>query len=255
MNKKRFQLGDSMAYMHNHDCDMRAYVLHVSSLDPNASDFDTNASQSNGKNPPPAAQPPVLNVHSASSITQTTIHISGSCSYSGTKPSSVGIYMGTSQESMSRVDSDNINHNKNPFDIWYDLTDLTPGTTYYYQLYAIAGEEEIKTQILSFTTAAQDEPPTIHSKSAKNITPTSVRIEGNCAYSGARPSSVGLYLGTDTASMPRVDSDNINHNKNPFDIWYDLNNLSPSTTYYYQLYAVVDGETYTSTVLSFTTPN
>lgn len=57
------------------------------------------------------------------------------------------------------------------------------------------------------------------------------------------------------ASMPRVDSDNINHNKNPFDIWYDLNNLSPSTTYYYQLYAVVDGETYTSTVLSFTTPN
>ncbi len=253
MNKKRFQLGDSMAYMHNHDCDMRAYVLHVSSLDPNASDFDPNASQSNGKNPPPAAQPPVLNVHSASSITQTTVHISGSCSYSGTKPSSVGIYMGTSQESMSRVDSDNINHNKNPFDIWYDLTDLTPGTTYYYQLYAIAGEEEIKTQILSFTTAAQDEPPTIHSKSAKNITPTSVRIEGNCAYSGARPSSVGLYLGTDTASMPRVDSDNINHNKNPFDIWYDLSNLAPGTEYYYQLYAIVNGKEYTSEIRSFRT--
>jgi hypothetical protein len=109
--------------------------------------------------------------------------------------------------------------------------------------------------LLSVPVTMTKEPPTIHSKSAKNITPTSVRIEGNCAYSGARPSSVGLYLGTDTASMPRVDSDNINHNKNPFDIWYDLNNLSPSTTYYYQLYAVVDGETYTSTVLSFTTPN
>ena len=109
--------------------------------------------------------------------------------------------------------------------------------------------------LLSVSVTMTKEPPTIHSKSAKNITPTSVRIEGNCAYSGARPSSVGLYLGTDTASMPRVDSDNINHNKNPFDIWYDLNNLSPSTTYYYQLYAVVDGETYTSTVLSFTTPN
>ena len=108
--------------------------------------------------------------------------------------------------------------------------------------------------LLSVPVTMTKEPPTIHSKSAKNITPTSVRIEGNCAYSGARP-SVGLYLGTDTASMPRVDSDNINHNKNPFDIWYDLNNLSPSTTYYYQLYALVDGETYTSTVLSFTTPN
>lgn len=34
MNKKRFQLGDSLAYEHTHDCDMGAYVLHVSSLDP-----------------------------------------------------------------------------------------------------------------------------------------------------------------------------------------------------------------------------
>ena len=253
MNKKRFQLGDSMAYMHNHDCDMRAYVLHVSSLDPNAPGSDSNPPGSNNGNPPPVAQPPVLNVHSASSITQTTVHISGNCSYSGTKPSSVGIYMGTSQDSMSRVDSDNINHNKNPFDIWYDLTGLTPGTTYYYQLYAITGEDESKTQVLSFTTAAQDEAPEIHSKSAKNITKTSARIEGNCAYSGARPSSVGLYLGINADSMSRVDSDNINHNKNPFDIWYDLSSLMPGTEYYYQLYAIVNGKEYTSEIRSFQT--
>lgn len=251
MNKKRFQLGDSMAYMHNHNCDMRAYVLHVSSLDPNVYE-DNNGNNTNPKNPP-AAQAPVLHADSASNVTPTTAHISGNCSYSTPKPSSVGIYLGTSQSSMSRVDSDTINHNKNPFDIWYDLSDLTPGTTYYYQLYAVAGEEEITTQVLSFTTPNQDQPPVIRTKPASNITQTSVRIDGSCSYSGAKPSSVGLYLGTKTTTMPKVDSDTINHNKNPFDIWYTVDNLTPGVQYYYQLYAIVNGEEYTSEVRSFRT--
>ena len=259
MNKKRFQLGDSMAYMHNHDCDMRAYVLHVSSLDPNAPGSDSNPPGSNNGNPPPVAQPPVLNVHSASSITQTTVHISGNCSYSGTKPSSVGIYMGTSQDSMSRVDSDNINHNKNPFDIWYDLSSLMPGTEYYYQLYAIVNGKEYTSEIRSFQTEDTERPAVadiyLRATGATKLTSTSVRLNGTCRYGDVRPSSVGLHFGASTDSILKTDSDIINHNKNPFDIWYDLNNLSPGTTYYYQLYAIVDGEKYCSTMLTFTTPN
>ena len=259
MNKKRFQLGDSMAYMHNHDCDMRAYVLHVSSLDPNAPGSDSNPPGSNNGNPPPVAQPPVLNVHSASSITQTTVHISANCSYSGTKPSSVGIYMGTSQDSMSRVDSDNINHNKNPFDIWYDLSSLMPGTEYYYQLYAIVNGKEYTSEIRSFQTEDTERPAVadidLRATGATKLTSTSVRLNGTCRYGDVRPSSVGLHFGASTDSILKTDSDIINHNKNPFDIWYDLNNLSPGTTYYYQLYAIVDGEKYCSTMLTFTTPN
>ena len=41
----------------------------------------------------------------------------------GKKPSEVGIYFGTSENGMSKVANDVINHNKNPFDMWYDLND------------------------------------------------------------------------------------------------------------------------------------
>lgn len=248
MDRKRFQLGDSMAYQHNHSCDMRAYVLHVSSLDPNYSGSSTIADKQ-------APVPPVLNVNSAQNLTSTSVKITGSCSYSGAKPSSVGIYMGTSANSMSKVDSDTINHNKNPFDIWYDINNLTPGTTYYYRLYAIAGNEEITTQTLSFTTPdiEQEQAPDIRTKSPTNITQTTARINGSCSYSGTKPSSVGLHLGSDPSSILEVDSDTINHNKNPFDIWYDLDNLTPDTEYYYQLYAIVGGKKYTSSVQSFRT--
>lgn len=246
MDRERFQLGDSMAYMHNHSCDMRAYVLHVSSLDPNY----VGSGEIIDKEEP---VPPVLNVDSAQNLTSTSVKITGSCSYNTTKPSSVGIYMGTSENSMSVVDSDIINHNKNPFDIWYDISNLTPGTTYYYRLYAMAGDDEIMTQILSFTTPDVEQAPDLCTKSTTNITQTTAKVNGSCSYSGTKPSSVGLYLGTSPSSIIEVDSDVINHNKNPFDIWYDLDNLTPGTQYYYQLYAVVEGKVYTTSVQSFRT--
>ncbi|MDR2898942.1 MAG: hypothetical protein LBU94_01355 [Clostridiales bacterium] len=58
--------------------------------------------------------------------------------------------------------------------------------------------------------------------------------------------------------MRKVASDNnINHNKNPFDTWYDLNSeageyLDAGDTYYYMFYAMVDGKEFTSGVKSFT---
>jgi hypothetical protein len=57
--------------------------------------------------------------------------------------------------------------------------------------------------------------------------------------------------------MSVVGKDTINHNKNPFDMWYNLNNngvtLSPATTYYWQCYATVNGVIYYGSVQSFTT--
>lgn len=243
MNKERFQLGDSLAYMHKHDCDMRAYVLPVSRLDPSVQVTDWT---------PPEPVAPTLNVYAASSVTQTTAHITGSCSYSNDKPSSVGIYLGTSEGSMSIVDSDVINHNKNPFDIWYDLSGLSPNTTYYYKLYANSAGGETYSSTLTFTTPGEQRPE-IHITDTTSITQNAARVNGTCAYSGTRPSSVGLYLGTSSSSMSKADSDVINHKKNPFDIWYDLTGLSAGTTYYYQLYAIVGGQEYLSEQGSFTT--
>ena len=134
-----------------------------------------------------------------------------------------------------------------------------PGTEYYYQLYAIVNGKEYTSEIRSFQTEDTERPAVadidLRATGATKLTSTSVRLNGTCRYGDVRPSSVGLHFGASTDSILKTDSDIINHNKNPFDIWYDLNNLSPGTTYYYQLYAIVDGEKYCSTMLTFTTPN
>ena len=97
---------------------------------------------------------------------------------------------------------------------------------------------------------------TLKSASYKNLKENSVQLRGTCQYSGTRPSEVGLYLGTSSNNMSKVDSDKINHTKNPFDIWYDRSGLKPGTTYYWRLYAVVNGTTVWNSdgVQSFRTP-
>lgn len=201
---------------------------------------------------------PNIKATNATKITATTVQVNGTCGYSGKRPSSVGLYFGTSQDALSKKDSDKINHNKNPFDIWYNLSGLSPNTTYYYQLYAMVNGQEYLSSVKSFTTKSEESTVqsgdiTIKATKATKVKKNSVQVNGTCKYSGKRPSSVGLYFGTSQDSMTKKDSDKINHKKNPFDIWYNLKNLSPGTTYYYQLYAIVDGTEYLSNVLSVTT--
>lgn len=96
-------------------------------------------------------------------ITETNAKVNGQVSYSGPRPSEVGIYFGISPDNMSKVARDSINHNKNPFDMWYDLNGeagqyLSPGTTYYWQCYAIVNGSETKGEVKSFSSAGP--PPT-----------------------------------------------------------------------------------------------
>lgn len=95
-----------------------------------------------------------LSVSSVTNIAQTTARVNASCAYgAGCRPSSVGLYLGTSPSSLSYWKSDDgITHNKNPFDIWYNLSDLSAGTTYYYQFYAKTDRGEVRSEVNSFTT-------------------------------------------------------------------------------------------------------
>ena len=91
---------------------------------------------------------------------------------------------------------------------------------------------------------------------ADDITSFNATVRGTVSYSGSRPSEVGIYFGTSPDSMNRVARDSINHNKNPFDMWYDLNGeagqyLSPGATYYWQCYAIVDGNETRGEIKSF----
>ena len=196
-----------------------------------------------------------VTVSGASNITASSVRLDGSCSYTGTRPSSVGVYMGTSSGNMTKWGSDSINHNKNPFDIWYNLSGLSAGTTYYYKFYAIVNGKEVVSSTKSFTTknAEASSTASVTVSGASNITASSVRLDGSCSYTGTRPSSVGVYMGTSSGNMTKWGSDSINHNKNPFDIWYNLSGLSAGTTYYYKFYAIVNGKEVVSSTKSFTT--
>lgn len=111
---------------------------------------------------------------------------------------------------------------------------------------------DVKTQTAPTSTAD------FYNINASNVTQTNARLNASISYSGNHPSEVGVYFGDSAGSMRKVGSDAINHNKNPFDMWYSLNKygvtLSPGTTYYYKMYAIMDGREVTSGVQSFTTP-
>ncbi len=102
-------------------------------------------------------------------------------------------------------------------------------------------------------------PPTITLFDEKWVTEDNAYIQGEISYSdGHKPSAVGMYLGTSTSNLKSVWRERLPHNKNPFQIWYDIKDevgitLQSDTTYYYTFYAVVDGETYKGNIQSFHT--
>jgi len=169
-----------------------------------------------------------VNTLEAKKISQTNATVYGKISYLGTRPSEVGIYFGNDSNNLNKVASDKINHNKNSFDMWYDLNSeagqyLSAGRTYYYQCYAIQNGKEVRGLISSFTTESDNSGLSISTGGADSVTLNNATVRGTAAYSGTRPSEVGLYFGTSPNNMNKVARDTISHNKNPFDIWYDLN--------------------------------
>ena len=109
-----------------------------------------------------------LSVSSVTNIAQTTARVNASCAYgAGCRPSSVGLYLGTSPSSLSYWKSDDsITHSKNPFDIWYNLSDLSAGTTYYYQFYAKTDRGEVRSEVGSFTTESSAPTPVSNTRTA-----------------------------------------------------------------------------------------
>lgn len=188
--------------------------------------------------------PSLLTVSSitVSNISQNSAKVSAKYSYTGARPSEVSVYIGTSQNNLKKYSSDKINHSKNPFDVWYNLKGLKAGTTYYYQFHAVVdGKDKAYGEIKSFTTKPMSSTLTINVKGATKIAKNSARVDAICTYTGTRPSEVSVYIGTSKNNMRKYSSDAINHNKNPFNIWYNLSGLKKNTTYYYQFHAKVNG--------------
>ena len=296
-------------------------------------------------------QPVTALTKEADSITETGAVLRGEVRSSTNKITECGMYIGTSPEELKLLGSDQ------GLSTWgtpcYYSTgkyhySLTAGTTYYYQVYAVAGGETYTGDVKSFTTpgdmvdpdiqlnkghidlkkgesfqleasvtpkdqivtwsstdpnvasvdsdgrvtavgegsatinasiryneilslnmcsvnvAAQEQPKkedveklpvTVLTKGAENITGTGAILRGDFTVTGGRASECGMYLGSSRDSMTRLGSDAINSTGVPF--YYSTakfgRTLTPGSTYYYQAYVVVNGETYWGDTASFTT--
>lgn len=223
-------------------------------------------------------------------IGESSLTVNGVCSYTLRRPDRVVLLLGTSKDKMSKIGSDVINHNMNPFKIWYKLTGIKKDTLYYYQMIveydnleysALIDKSTFKTKIGTFMISSEKTNETVEKpdsevvdntmaglldaivpvkldvKSVTSLAQTSARFNASCTYIETRPSYVCLYLGlsADTNSMWQVGYDKITHSKNPFDIWYDVSGMAENTTYYYQFRAEADGKIYTSDVHTVTTMN
>lgn len=65
---------------------------------------------------------------------------------------------------------------------------------------------------------------------------------------GIQPSEVGIYFGESDNNMRPVAKDTYVYNQATLDFWYNANSdmgiyLEPATTYWYRLYAIINGET------------
>lgn len=99
-------------------------------------------------------------------------------------------------------------------------------------------------------------PVTFKDIVVKDNTNSKAKPYGTVAYTGKKPSSVGIYIGTSAEKLKKGASDNITHSKNPFQLWYTLKsetNVTPKkgTTYYFRFYAEIGGKTYFSQLVSF----
>ena len=106
-------------------------------------------------------------VNAVTDLTETSAQINAQCSYTSVRPTAVGFYIG---EGSSRNMTKNTKYyskyedaivptgRNNPINVWYPLSGLAKGTTYYYKFYAIVNGQEVCSDVYSFTTAGQPDP-------------------------------------------------------------------------------------------------
>lgn len=107
----------------------------------------------NGKSLPPEQSVDVVTT-TADTITETSAILRGSFTTTGGRATECGMYLGTSEGNVTKLGSDKVNtYGTSMFysTAKYGRT-LEPGTTYYYQAYAIVGEKEYRGNVKSFRT-------------------------------------------------------------------------------------------------------
>ena len=140
-----------------------------------------------------------ISTNSVTNLKTTSVTVSGSYYNPNSKQvTAIGVYYGKDASSMKRyaVDRDESYVNGG---IYYDLVSLSPGTTYYYQLFANNGSTDFKGEINTFQTIADASNIEVTTSSFQKVDDTTVRV--NASYYNPKSVTVkkyGFYYGTDT---------------------------------------------------------
>jgi len=119
----------------------------------------------------------------------------------------------------------------------FTLTNLSPGTYYYFRAKAVC-DGTVLVDLISFKTL---KPPIVDTDQATNLTTTSARLNG-CLPSLGTANSVRVSFQFDTTSF-MYGHETAPEVKNTTCVFYfDLTNLIPGTTYYFRAKAVGDGD-------------
>ncbi len=184
----------------------------------------------------------------ASGITATSATLTGNIDiqdYNGAT-TDYGFYWGTSNTPATRVQ---VGTNDWAGYFYDDLAGLAPGTTYYYQAYAVNSAGESRGAVMSFTTPVTR--PTVYTMSATNVVATFATLNGSIDNNGGLDiTDYGFYWGTDSSNLTnqvQVGTTNCSG------FSYDLTGLNSGATYYFQAYAVNSVGESKGNVMSFYT--
>lgn len=130
------------------------------------------------------------------------------------------------------------------------LDDLEPATRYYVRAYAVNAEGTGYGETLVVTTLGEASVETLE---AENITATTVTLNGRL-WGDISVSECGFFLGTTEAGL-HIDGQkfSISTESEALAFSYDVEELTPETTYYWCAYIVADGETLYGETKSFDT--
>lgn len=194
---------------------------------------------------------PLVTTLDASGVAARAARLNGSLISLGTASSgTVSFVWGTSSGSYPNETSVQAVMSVGYYEIWFyfDVGDLTPGTTYYYRAKAVGDGTSYGVE-KSFTTLPAT--PLVTTGNASGITTNAARLNGNLTSLGTASSvAVTFAWGTSPGSYSSETASQTMTSTGAF--YSDLGILAPGTTYYCKAKAAGDGTSYGAET-SFTT--
>jgi hypothetical protein len=132
------------------------------------------------------------------------------------------------------------------------VTNLLPNTTYYFQLIGSNSSGLGYGGVLSFYSAGNASVTAVTTL-ATNVTSSSARLNGVVTSTGGTNSATAHFEYGTTQNLGFRTADQ-NVPANFVTNYFGVINTSPSTTYYYRIVGVSNGQVYNGAIVSFTTP-